>query len=414
MAPRVVAAVAAAIEEMDARKRQLEAMGAAATEDSSKRKKKKLPCRSCHTTQSLDMFYCSVTGRAKWTTCSTCRANDQSSYNGRYRRLRAVTHGYLCPIFTSYLKRWSLFADVEGPLDQVTLSTDNVSRKDVVGTYNIHFYVGSKLDFGPNLYSRQCGGTVILTAEKVTDANGQVSEKLKGCIQLGNGRVRMPCDLRRKEMDERNVLTTSIDQHSEHHNWYRPSSGSMNLTECDADAVAYHSERIALNKVSQRLKRLEVPGNTLAFKLDPTANKKGHGDNNTDPLTMHADDEEIFPTSETVHGFITIVSARTAVPRCCDDKLVMAMWHKVPDALTVEQGDMLMEQYNDVERSWLCRRLHLPETAAMNVRRFLKPKPVHFFEPGDVWIRFAYFEAKGKIPEPENKGHPALIVARKN
>ena len=83
------------------------------------------------------------------------------------------------------------------------------------------------------------------------------------------------------------------------------------------------------------------------------------------------------------------------------------MWHKIPDTLTFEQGDAIMERYNDVGRSWLCRRLRLPEPAAMNVRKFLKPEPVHFLEPGDLWIRFVYSE-RGR-----DKGHPALIVARR-
>ena len=54
------------------------------------------------------------------------------------------------------------------------------------------------------------------------------------------------------------------------------------------------------------------------------------------------------------------------------------MWHKVPDTLTIAQGNAIMERYNDVGRSWLCRRLRLPEPTAKNVRKFLKPEPVHF------------------------------------
>ena len=106
-------------------------------------------CRSCQVIQSLDMFNCIVTGQTNWwRTCSACRTTSnpmasRDSYNARYRDLRAVTHGYLCPIFTSYVQASSPWNNMETPLDQVTLSTDAISRDDVVGEYNIQFYVGS-------------------------------------------------------------------------------------------------------------------------------------------------------------------------------------------------------------------------------------------------------------------------------
>ena len=427
-------------------------------------------CRSCQVIQPLDMFNCIVTGQANWwRTCSACRTTSnplasRDSYNARYRDLRAVTHGYLCPIFTSYVQASSPWNNMETPLDQVALSTDAISRDDVVGEYNIQFYVGGKLDIGPKVFSRRCGGTVILTVEDVTDQDGHVTKKLKGNIQLGNGRVRMPHELERKgprrladyggklkkgkcmheamdavdrkKMADRRAadfaLATRIDQHSEHHNWYRPSSGAMNFTECTANDVANHSGLIALGRdhVNNRQKeRTQIPGDAVAFKLDPKSSEKADrdrksasGDNarrgreslgsfrlgaGAHRHAEDADDAEVFPSSEPVHGFITTVATRAAIPRCRDDRYVRAMWHKIPDTLTFEQGDAIMERYNDVGRSWLCRRLRLPEPAAMNVRKFLKPEPVHFFEPGDLWIRFVYSE-RGR-----DKGHPALIVARR-
>ena len=183
------------------------------------------------------------------------------------------------------------------------------------------------------------------------------------------------------------------------------------MTDEDFVAVADHSNKVALNR--DGMERIEVPGNALAFKLNSTTDNNKNGGDSTD----QTNDEQIFPDSEAVHGFITTVAARSAVPRFGDDQLVAGMLYNVPrqTCLTPEQGDDLMNQYNNVGESWLCnpKLMNLPEPVAKTVREFLKPEPVHFFEPGDLWIRFTYFETKLQYREHTNDGHPALIVARR-
>lgn len=52
------------------------------------------------------------------------------------------------------------------------------------------------------------------------------------------------------------------------------------------------------------------------------------------------------------------------------------------------RADAYMTQYNDTSASWLCRHLDLPSEVALRIREFAKPKPVIFFQEGDLILSF--------------------------
>ena len=107
-------------------------------------------------------------------------------------------------------------------------------------------------------------------------------------------------------------------------------------------------------------------------------------------------------------GFVHIVAERAAVPRCRDARGQSDLLRDLPNSIAAHEGDALMRTYRDVQGSWMCTRLSLPEDVALHVRRFLSPEPVLFFEPGDLWIRGLDI-GEGTFA----KGQPPLLVARR-
>ena len=309
-------------------------------------------------------------------TCSDCYKAENDKANAA--EAEAEQDGYLCPI-SSYLKvlepRYAEKAGSDAvPDDLVTLSPTKPSVDDVVGDYDVIFYV-SPLDpkhGSIKYFSRRAKGILTFARagndegtndgdEKKQDGEEEEGPLLTGLLQMDPSM-------------ESYVVPRSVGPHLGIN-----AIGQIHFHSSSADDVNfYHNHGLGehMFEVGQ------VHSSVSMEKEDVPMMVK---DNSLPLKIRHQYPEGQGGYQPKVSALIQTVKQRVALPACKDDRYEWDVFKDLPAPITVEEGEALMAKATDGGKV-----------------------PVFFLEPGDLWLRFTDYSDYGT-----EAGHPALIVARK-
>ena len=319
-------------------------------------------------------------------TCSDCGKAETDKANAA--EAVAEQDGYLCPI-SSYLKvlspRYAEKAGPDGvPDDLVALSPAKPSVDDVVGDYDVIFYV-SPLDpkYGSIKYfSRRAKG--VLTFARAGDAadaannNDEDTNDGDEKKQEGEDEEVGPLVTGLLQMDpsmESYVVPRSVGPHLGIN-----AIGQIHFHSSSAEDVAFYRN----NGLGEPMFEVgQVHSSVSMEKEDIPMMVK----DNSLPLKIYKQyPEEQRGYQPKVSALIQTVKERVALPACKDDRYEWDVFKDLPAPITVEEGEARIEKAADGGEK----------------------APVFFLEPGDLWLRFTDYSYYGR-----EAGHPALIVARK-
>lgn len=315
-------------------------------------------------------------------TCSDCLQTENDKANAA--KAVAEQDGYLCPI-GSYLKvlepRYAKEAGADAvPGDLVALRPAKPSIDDVVGAYDVVFYV-SPLDPKRGVikyFSRRAKG-VLTFARAGGDAAAATND----------GEEKKQDGEEEEEEKEGSLLTGLLQMDPSTESYVVPRSvgphlginaiGQIHFHSSSADDVAfYHNHGLG----ERMFEEGQVHSSVSMEKEDVPMMVK---DNSLPLKIRYQYPEALGGYQPKVSALIQTVKQRVALPACKDDRYEWDVFQDLPAPITVEEGEALMEKAADGEKA-----------------------PVFFLEPGDLWLRFTDYSDCGT-----EAGHPALIVARK-